>query len=609
MRKIHLLFITPAIMLACGLLSLSFPTEVKAAPYLVYSAPSSGAVNVDVNTDVSFKFNERIAGIKFDRVPLDKRWGSGVWNTDHTLFTMTRIGAFAYNAEVKISFTATDIKNNSYSGNLYFKTASEATSPILEIISPTYSKINAGPLSVPADGSSEIIVTVFAMDGWNNPLPNRYISLSSTRGTIDNIKVSNAYTANNGSVTFLVSSRITGASTFSAIVDGNKINQTATVTFTEVKNNSVSSSRSDLYASKYSVENNGSSYARITVVARNSNNEPLNGKFVYLVSNGGLSYCIKNISTTTDNSGVALFDVSSRDVGSITFSAYIDGIKIDRATTISFYQSFDTTVNASKSWVRTQNSTLAANGYSNSLIVVTAKNNYNTVLSGKNVTLYSSRGSTDTIATQNSITNSSGVAYFTASSLTPGNAYFTAVIDGIAVEEKALLSFSSVSSYSNLYQDNLFKEPGSSAVYYYAKNGKRYVFPNQAIYFSWYKNFDSVKTVPSGVVKAIPFGGNVLAKPGTSLVQFFTIGTPPTKKIVDPKVYAITENGQLRWIRSASAATSIFGKSWKKKIVTVPEMYKNNYANGVPGFDIYGPADYDASYVKNRVTSISSIIK
>ena len=595
-------------MLACGLLSLSFPTEVKAAPYLVYSTPQNGAVNVDVNTDVSFKFNERIAGIKFDRAPLDKRWGSGVWNTDHTLFTMKRIGAFAYNTEAKVSFTVTDMKKNTYSSAIYFKTAPEVISPIPEIFSPTYSKVNASPLSVPADGSSETIVTIFAMDRWNNPLPNRYVSLSSSRGVSDNIKIGNAYTTNNGSATFLVSSRTAGTSTFSAVVEGNKINQTATVTFTEVKNNSVSNSRSDIYASKYSVDNNGSSYARITVIARNSNNEPLNGKFVYLVSNGGSSYCIKNVSTTTDNSGVALFDISSRDVGSIAFSAYIDGVKTDRTITISFYQSFDATVSASKSWVSPWGLVFVANGSGNS-IIVTARNNNNDVLPGKNIVLYSSRGSIDTIATKNNVTNSSGVVFFTVSSLTPGNAYFTAVIDGVTIKEKALLSFSSVSNYSNIYQDDVFKDPDSSAVYYYAKNGKRYVFPNQGIYFSWYKNFDSVKTVPAYVVKSIPFGGNVLAKPGTSLVQFFTIGTPPTKKIVDPKVYALTENGQLRWIRSASAATSIFGKSWKKKIVTVPEMYKSNYANGVTGFDIYGPADYDASYVKNRVTSISSIIK
>lgn len=56
---------------------------------------------------------------------------------------------------------------------------------------------------------------------------------------------------------------------------------------------------------------------------------------------------------------------------------------------------------------------------------------------------------------------------------------------------------------------SLIKGPGSAAVYYYATNGKRYVFPNEKTYLTWYANFSTVLSVTSSELAAMPIGGNV----------------------------------------------------------------------------------------------------
>ena len=59
----------------------------------------------------------------------------------------------------------------------------------------------------------------------------------------------------------------------------------------------------------------------------------------------------------------------------------------------------------------------------------------------------------------------------------------------------------------------LIKGTGT-AVYYYGADAKRYVFPYQASYSSWYgSTFSGVTTMSDADLIAIPFGGNVTARP------------------------------------------------------------------------------------------------
>ena len=65
------------------------------------------------------------------------------------------------------------------------------------------------------------------------------------------------------------------------------------------------------------------------------------------------------------------------------------------------------------------------------------------------------------------------------------------------------------------------------SVYYLASNGKRYVFPTEKTYYSWYKDFSGVKTITTEKMYTYDIGGNATMRPGTWMIKLTT----------DPKIY------------------------------------------------------------------------
>lgn len=124
---------------------------------------------------------------------------------------------------------------------------------------------------------------------------------------------------------------------------------------------------------------------------------------------------------------------------------------------------------------------------------------------------------------------------------------------------------------------DLIKGSGT-AVYYYGADAKRYVFPYQASYSSWYGSaFTGVTTMTDADLIAIPFGGNVTVQPGM-LAQVVSMDSP--WMVMDPKVYAVEKGGVLRWVKTAAVASAVFGATWESKIVAVPEALLTNYTIG-----------------------------
>src|SRR6056297_238531 len=114
---------------------------------------------------------------------------------------------------------------------------------------------------------------------------------------------------------------------------------------------------------------------------------------------------------------------------------------------------------------------------------------------------------------------------------------------------------------------DLIKMDGLSSVYYYADNGKRYVFPNETTYFSWYSDFSGVVTIPQSELESIPIGGNVTMRPGTNLVKITT----------DPKVYAVEDGGKLVHLADEDTASTLYGEDWADRVVDVPDAFFVNY--------------------------------
>ena len=123
---------------------------------------------------------------------------------------------------------------------------------------------------------------------------------------------------------------------------------------------------------------------------------------------------------------------------------------------------------------------------------------------------------------------------------------------------------------STIASGDLIRGNAFSAVYYYGADGFRYVFPNDKIYFTWYKDFKTVKWVSDADLSKIQIGGNVTYKPGVKMLKINS----------DPTVYAISQNGTLRAIGSEAVAKTLYGITWNKQIDDLPDGFFGNYHIG-----------------------------
>jgi hypothetical protein len=115
---------------------------------------------------------------------------------------------------------------------------------------------------------------------------------------------------------------------------------------------------------------------------------------------------------------------------------------------------------------------------------------------------------------------------------------------------------------------DLIKVNGLSSVYYLGANSKKYVFPNATTYFSWYKDFSGVITIPQSEMDSygLPVG-NITMRPGTKLVKSPSVNT----------VYAVEPGGVLRAIPTEADAINLWGANWAKNVVDIPDSFITNY--------------------------------
>jgi hypothetical protein len=136
----------------------------------------------------------------------------------------------------------------------------------------------------------------------------------------------------------------------------------------------------------------------------------------------------------------------------------------------------------------------------------------------------------------------------------------------------------------------LIKASGPS-VYYSGQDGKRYVFPNEKTYATWYSGFGSVNVVTDAELAALPLGGNVTYRPGVKLVKINT----------DPRTYAVAAGGTLRWIQTESVARDLYGADWNTKVDDIADTYFVNYKLGLP---IANASEYSMTTELALATSI-----
>lgn len=160
-----------------------------------------------------------------------------------------------------------------------------------------------------------------------------------------------------------------------------------------------------------------------------------------------------------------------------------------------------------------------------------------------------------------------GITDLVAPSETPTTTQVEMLDDGINQDRNLINVFS-----NNCLSGTLIKTATNSAVYYCGADGKRYAFPNDKVYFSWYKDFSSVTTVSAEKLASAPIGGLVTYKPGSRMVKITSMAN----------VYHVEKNGVLRWVTSEALATSMYGADWAKKIDDLNDAFLSSYKIGEP---------------------------
>lgn len=119
---------------------------------------------------------------------------------------------------------------------------------------------------------------------------------------------------------------------------------------------------------------------------------------------------------------------------------------------------------------------------------------------------------------------------------------------------------------------SLIKTADSKAVYYCGADGKRYVFPNDKTYYTWYANFSNIVTIPNDQLASLQLGGNVTYRPGVKMIKIQS----------DPRVYAVDRGGTLRWVQTTEIAAGMYGKNWASQVEDVSDAFFVNYKIGDP---------------------------
>lgn len=121
-----------------------------------------------------------------------------------------------------------------------------------------------------------------------------------------------------------------------------------------------------------------------------------------------------------------------------------------------------------------------------------------------------------------------------------------------------------------------------TTVYYIGADGRRHFFPNPHVYFSWFPDYSRVRIIAVREMGQIPLGANVTYRPSVRLVKFKT----------DPKVYAVSNNRQLRWLTNESAAIGLYGPFWMRQVDDISDDFYSDYLIGAP---INNANDYSVS--------------
>jgi len=138
-------------------------------------------------------------------------------------------------------------------------------------------------------------------------------------------------------------------------------------------------------------------------------------------------------------------------------------------------------------------------------------------------------------------------------------------------------SQSQIANYFNykysLDEVNKVKKSETYDLYYYAADGRRYVFQNEDVYHSWFGDYNikDLEMQTKETLYKTPLGGIVTLRPG-SLLQ-----TP-----TDPNIYLVVKNGQIRPFADKDLISKLYSNHEPVNIIILPNWFFSQYTVADP---------------------------
>lgn len=149
---------------------------------------------------------------------------------------------------------------------------------------------------------------------------------------------------------------------------------------------------------------------------------------------------------------------------------------------------------------------------------------------------------------------------------------------------------------TTLLPTGTFMKGESWTTVYYVDGTTRRPFLDSQTFFTYANNFDAVIDVADDYLANYTIGTPMLPKAGTVLVKVQSVNN----------VYALGEDGELRWITSESVAQSLYGSNWADYVIDVPVTAWGHFTIGT-SIDSENDisVDRDAMQTRTELNSMS----
>jgi len=246
-------------------------------------------------------------------------------------------------------------------------------------------------------------------------------------------------------------------------------------------------------------------------------------------------------------------------------------------------------VSAEFSEINTDKDKINSDGIDYATVTVTLKNEYNQPIENREINLVYAPNVI--ITNQSQQTNEAGEFSFAVRSVQPGIKKIEIyagknLLGAVLISAVTKQMFVAAVNFGDLIKGS------TSSVYYLGGDNKRYVFPNEKIFLSWYDSFSGIKTVSDEQLATIPLAGNVTYRPGSRLIKIQT----------NPKVYAVDQGGVLRWLQDEELVKTFYGENWQSQVEDLPDSFFVDYKVGQT---VLTWRDYDINGLLKGVSCIN----